>query len=141
MRPLPSGDWKKALTVRRGYEFNYQLRAFQVEAHEGNLAPQHSFVSVAEDNVVLTAVKKAEDSDALLLRCYEWAGKTGTVNIQLPEGVSGASLTNLMEKPTGDQLPVANHQVTVPVHPFEIVSVLLLVAMVGVVLLSKKDLK
>jgi len=118
-----SGDWKQALTVRRGYEFNYQLRAFQVEAHEGNLPPQHSFVSVTGDNVVLTAVKKAEDSDSLLLRCYEWAGKTGTVNIQLPEGASGASLTNLMEKPTGDQLSVANHQVTVPVHPFEIVSV------------------
>jgi hypothetical protein len=28
-----------------------------------------------------------------------------------------------MEKPTGDPLSVANHQVNVPVHPFEIVSV------------------
>ena len=118
-----SGDWKQALTVRRGYEFNYKLRALQVEAHEGNLPPQHSFVGIAGDNVVLTALKKAEDSDALLLRFYEWAGTTAEVRLLLPEGASGASLTNLMEKPEGEQLPVTNHQVTVPVHPYEIVSV------------------
>jgi alpha-mannosidase len=117
-----SGDWKQALTVRRGYEFNYQLRALQVEAHEGSLPPQHSFVGITGDNVVLTALKKAEDSDALLLRFYEWAGTTAEVRLSLPEGASGASLTNLMEKPEGEQLSVTNHQVTVPVHPYEIVS-------------------
>ena len=118
-----SGDWKQALTVRRGYEFNYPLRAFQVEAHEGSLLPQHSFVSIIGDNVVLTALKKAEDSDALLLRLYEWAGKTGDVKISLPDGASSASLTNLMEESEDAKLSVTNHQVTIPVHPYEIVSV------------------
>lgn len=118
-----SGDWKHALTVRRGYEFNYPLRALQVSAHEGSLPPQHSFVSVNESNVVLTAVKKAEDGDALLFRFYEWAGKTGDVRISLPEGASRAALANLMENNVGAQLSVANNQVIVPVHPYEIVSV------------------
>ena len=118
-----SGDWKQALTVRRGYEFNYPLRAFQVEAHEGSLPPQHSFVGVTGDNVVLTALKKAEDGDAILLRFYEWAGKTADVKVRLPEGASGASLTNLLEKSEGGNLAIVNDQVTVPVHPYEIVSV------------------
>jgi alpha-mannosidase len=118
-----SGDWKQALTVRRGYEFNYTLKAFQVDPHEGRLPAEHSFVSVAEDNVVLTALKKTEDGDALLLRFYEWAGKNADVHITLPEGASAASLTNLMEKPAGDSLSIANDQITVPVHPYEIVSV------------------
>jgi alpha-mannosidase len=118
-----SGDWKQALTVRRGYEFNYPLSAFQVEAHEGDLPPQHSFVGITGDNVVLTALKKVEDNDALLFRFYEWAGKTGNVQIRLPEGAESASLTNLMETPEGAPLSVANNQVTVPVHPYEIVSV------------------
>jgi len=119
-----AGDWKQALTVRRGYEFNYQLRAQQVDAHDGALPAKHSFVGVFGDNVVLTAVKKAEDGDALLLRIYEWAGKTANVRIQLPEGATSAALTNLMEKPDGGILAVADHQIAVPVHPFEIVSVL-----------------
>jgi len=117
-----SGDWKQALTVRHGYEFNYPLSAFQVEPHEGSLPAEHSFVGVAEDNVVLTALKKTEDGDALLLRFYEWAGKNADVHITLPEGATAASLADLMEKPAGEALPVANHQVTVPVHPYEIVS-------------------
>jgi alpha-mannosidase len=117
-----SGDWKQALTVRRGYEFNYPLRAFQVEAHEGSLPAQHSFVGINGNNVVLTALKKAEDGDALLLRFYEWAGKTADVQISLPEGASSASLTNLMENPETKPLSVANQQITVPVHPFEIIS-------------------
>ncbi|MGC2183952.1 MAG: glycoside hydrolase family 38 C-terminal domain-containing protein [Terriglobales bacterium] len=118
-----AGDWKQALSVRRGYEFNYKLRASQVEAHQGNLPSQHSFVGIAGDNVVLTALKKAEDSDALILRLYEWAGKTADVKISLPEGTSTASLTDLMEKPESAKLSVANNQVTIPVHPYEIVSV------------------
>ena len=117
-----AGDWKQALTVRRGYEFNYPLRAFQVEPHTGTLPARHSFVEVASDNVVLTALKKAEGGDALVLRFYEWAGKTGEVRINLPEGANAASIINLMEKPGNQSLPVTNHQVTVPVHPYEIVS-------------------
>jgi alpha-mannosidase len=117
-----SGDWKRALTVRRGYEFNYKLRAFQVEAHEGSLPGQHSFLGITGDNVVLTALKKAEDSDALLLRLYEWAGTGAEVRLSLPEGASGAWLTNLMEKPEGEQLSLSNHHVTILAHPYEIVS-------------------
>lgn len=123
-----AGDWKRALTVRRGYEFNYKLRAFQVEAHEGSLPAYHSFLGIAGDNVVLTALKKTEDGDALLLRLYEWAGKTADVRISLPEAATAASFTNLMEKPENTELPLTNHQITVPVHPFEIVSVRLEVA-------------
>jgi alpha-mannosidase len=109
--------------MRRGYEFNYTLSAVQVEPHEGSLPAEHSFVGVAEGNVILTALKKTEDGDALLLRFYEWAGKNANVPITLPEGATAASLTDLMEKPTGETLPVANHQITVPVRPYEIVTV------------------
>jgi alpha-mannosidase len=39
-----AGDWKQALTVRTGYEYNYKLQAMQVESHTGSLPAQHSFV-------------------------------------------------------------------------------------------------
>ena len=73
---------------------------------------------------MLTAVKKAEDSDALILRFYEWAGKSGDVRITIPAGASAATLTNLMEQPEGSPLDVtASGQITVPIHPYEIQSV------------------
>jgi alpha-mannosidase len=118
-----SGDWKQALTVRRGYEFNYKLKAMQVEPHDGSMPAAHSFASTGPDNVVLTAIKKTEDGDALLLRFYEWAGKDGNVELTVPEGALSAKLTNLMEEPSGDDLPMQANKITLPVHPYEIVSV------------------
>jgi len=119
-----AGDWKQALTVRRGYESNHKLQAVQVGAHAGSLPGKHSFIALGAQNVVLTAVKKAEDSDALILRFYEWAGKDGNVRIQIPKGATAARLTNLLEQPEGSPLPIEKESiVTVPTHPYEIVTV------------------
>lgn len=118
-----AGDWKQALTVRRGYEFNYPLRTFQVEAHVGTLPAERSFIALNGENVVLTALKKAEDGDGLIVRLYEWAGKAGSVKLTLPEGAISASMNNLMEKPEGSSLTISNGVVSLPVHPYEIVSV------------------
>ena len=80
-------------------------------------------MTVTPDNVVLTAMKKAEDSNGLILHMYEWAGKSGNVEITLPKGATGATETNLMEIPQGAPLQITNDRITVPVHPFEIVAV------------------
>ena len=117
------GDWKQALTVRRGYEFNYKLQAQQLTAHEGKLGPEHSYAAFDTRNVVLTAMKKTEDGDGLLLRFYEWGGQSGSVQLTVPSNATSATLTNLMEEPFGGPLAMAGNRVTVPVHPYEIVSV------------------
>ena len=118
-----SGDWKQALTVRHGYEFNYPLDAMQVSSHTGAMPARHSFVSVMPENIVLTAMKKAEDSDSLIFHLYEWAGKAGSIEIALPPGATGATATNLMEQPEGTALAIAGDKVSVPVKPYEIVAV------------------
>jgi alpha-mannosidase len=117
------GDWKQALTVRHGYEYNYRLQATQVLAHSGALPATHAYVTVTPENVVLTALKKAEDENGLILRIYEWAGKSSDVQIHVPMGATGATVTNLMEKQEGSALPVSTGTVTVPIHPFEILTV------------------
>jgi len=115
------GTWKQALTVHRGYEFNYKLEAEQLEAHEGILPPQQSFVSAVPENVVLTAVKKAEDGNGLILRFYEWAGKNTDVQVTLPAGATGAAIVNLMEHSDGSPLAITGgNQISMPIHPFEI---------------------
>jgi alpha-mannosidase len=117
------GDWRQALTVRHGYEYNYQLQAMQVQAHTGSLPAAHAYVTVQPENVVLTALKKAEDDNALIFRVYEWAGKSGEVEIHVPKGATGATLTNLMEKPEGPALKIADDTVKAPIHPYEILTV------------------
>jgi alpha-mannosidase len=118
-----AGDWKQALSMRHGYELNYKLAAMQVDQHTGDWPTEHSFIGIDGDNVVLTAVKKAENADGLVFRFFEWEGKAGNVTLHVPEGATSATITNLMETPEGSPLPVTGNQVTVPVTPYQIQTV------------------
>ena len=118
-----AGTWKDALTVRHGYEYNYPLTAVVTTAHAGALPAEHSFASVEPENVVLTAVKKAEDANGLIFRVYEWAGKETTAEFHVPAGATGATVTNLMETPEGAALTVSGDVVKVPIHPYEILTI------------------
>jgi alpha-mannosidase len=118
-----AGTWKDALTVRHGWEYNYPLTAVVTTAHAGTLPAEHSFASVAPENVVLTAVKKAEDANGLIFRVYEWAGKDATVEFHVPPGATGATVTNLMETPEGDPLTVTGDVVKAPIKPYEILTI------------------
>jgi alpha-mannosidase len=118
-----SGTWQQAMTVHRGFEYNYPLSAVVTTAHPGALPASHSFVSVSPENVVLTAVKKAEDANSLIFRVYEWAGKAATVDFHVPPGATGATVTNMMEAPEGDALTVTGDTVKAPIKPFEILTV------------------
>jgi alpha-mannosidase len=118
-----AGTWKDALTVRHGWEYNYPLTAVVTTAHAGLLPASHSFASVAPENVVLTAVKKAEDANGLIFRVYEWAGKESTAEFHVPTGATGATVTNLMETPEGNPLAISGDVVKVPIHPYEILTI------------------
>jgi alpha-mannosidase len=118
-----AGTWKEALTVRHGYEYNYPLTAVVTTAHPGTLPASHSFASVSPENVVLTAVKKAEDANGLIFRVYEWAGKETTAEFHVPPGATSATVTNLMETPEGDPLAVIGDVVKAPIHPYEILTI------------------
>ena len=63
----------------------------QVSPHAGKLPGSFSFLKADLDNVVMTAMKKTEDGDGLLVRFYEWAGKAGNVTLTLPPGILSAT--------------------------------------------------
>ncbi len=116
-------DWKHAATPRRGYELNYPLiPIFVGVSHAGRLPPTYSFARLDADNVTLTAIKKAEDDDALVFRFFEWAGRAAQVRLHLPAGATQAWETNLMEAPDRE-LPIAAGMVTLPTKPYEIKTV------------------
>jgi alpha-mannosidase len=119
-----AGTWREAMTVRQGYELNYPLMTQTTTTHPGTLPAEKSFFATAQDNVVITAIKKAADDDALIVRFYEWAGKKGDVVLRLPSTATAAWETNLMEIPTVPlQLDSTGNAVTVPTNPYEIKTV------------------
>ena len=115
------GGRKDALTIRQGYELNYKSMALPFGKHHGTLPAERSFLQVKSDNFIASAMKKAEDDQALILRFYERTGKQGNVTFLLPPGAESAREMNLRERPIED-LPVTNSELTVP-KPYEIKTV------------------
>ncbi len=120
MYPHP-GNWMDAETELRGYELNYRLLAVTTVPHNGSLPASHSFVEIEPKNVILSAVKKAEDDDSVVFRFYEFEGNPSQVRLRLPEAATGAVQANLMEKEEKTLSLEANgREVSVHVGPYEI---------------------
>ncbi|HXZ28786.1 MAG TPA: alpha-mannosidase [Terriglobales bacterium] len=114
-----AGSWKDADTVHQGYELNTPLLAMAAAPHPGPLPAAFSFASLAPGNLVLTAVKKAEDDDGLIFRFYESAGRKTEARLRLPAGAERAWETNLMEKPERE-LSLHDGEVRLATGPYEI---------------------
>jgi len=68
----------------------------------GNLPSSRSFLSVEGQNVILSSVKKAEISEALILRLYNPSDVVAQATIQFPFIPSNVRLAGLDEQPQAD---------------------------------------
>ena len=117
-----AGDWRAAGTVRRAAEFVTPLLVSQEPAHAGELGRSVSLASVDAPGVEIAWVKRAEDSNALVLRLVEWHGEATTATVTLREPVRSARRANLLEDP-GDAVPTAGRTLRVTLRPYEIATI------------------
>ncbi|HEX4825907.1 MAG TPA: glycoside hydrolase family 38 C-terminal domain-containing protein [Candidatus Polarisedimenticolaceae bacterium] len=107
-----AGGISGAATVRRGYEMNNPLLAVVETAHRGE-SPRRSFVRLAPDSLVLTTLKKAEDSNAWVVQWYDPKGEDTTAAVTFDREPSRARATNFLEE-DGKDLPIDGDVVRVP---------------------------
>jgi alpha-mannosidase len=86
--------------------------------------PSFSFAHVDQDNVTLETLKKAQDSEALVLRVYEHANMRAKVLISFGIPVASIRRVNLMEE-HAEPLKLENNSVSLDMKPFEIVTLLI----------------
>jgi hypothetical protein len=107
-------------SARFGWGVSSPLLAFPVRANpRGKLpAPAASLIEIAEPNVLLVGLKRAEADQSLVLRLWEVAGRATTAQVRLPLlAVRKASSCNLVEEPQAT-LEVHQSAVAVPVRGF-----------------------
>lgn len=114
------GDWRTGGTVRKGYDLNEPLIAVVDRAHEGSLPSSKSFVSVSAPNLVVTALKKAEDDDSFIVRLYETNGKACQSVIYTGLPARSYVETDLMENPVGTMHPITDGQFRIEAGKYEI---------------------
>ncbi|MDQ3431397.1 MAG: glycosyl hydrolase-related protein, partial [Actinomycetota bacterium] len=84
-RLLPHpGGWEHAGTVRLAAEMNQPATALLESAHDGPLPGSASHLQIDAPNVVMSALKPAEDGGAVILRCYETDRVATRARISLP---------------------------------------------------------
>lgn len=113
--------WQDAGVMQQGCSFNIPLNAFQTDAHPGVLPAEQSFIATPSgEGVYLEAVKKAYDSDALILRFCEFHGKKSRVKVALPAEIKSAVETDLLENPIAAKPECAGSSLKTEFAPYEI---------------------
>jgi len=118
-----AGTWQEAGTVAEAYLLNNPMKAVESHSCKQLLPERCSLVSHAHRNIMVEAVKKAEDSAGTIIRLYEFENRKTDVHLQLPAPAKKIWLCNLMEE-TETVLTENSAEVMIPVEPFGIVTIL-----------------
>eukprot|EP00698_Gefionella_okellyi_P018951 TRINITY_DN5750_c0_g1_i1.p1 TRINITY_DN5750_c0_g1~~TRINITY_DN5750_c0_g1_i1.p1 ORF type:complete len:1038 (+),score=216.96 TRINITY_DN5750_c0_g1_i1:115-3228(+) len=117
-----AGTLEEADVTRHALNFNNRIAAELT----GEGPAQLSFARVSPSNIVLDAVKWAEDSDHIVMRCYECYGARGVATLQCARPVRAAVKCNILEQvmdgDAGSVVVTEDGTVQFAVKPFEVVS-------------------
>jgi alpha-mannosidase len=116
------GDHIEGGVIKAAYEMNYPVIVHQGTGWTGAQEVAFSFVKCDGENVIVEAVKKAEDSNDVIVRCYEAHGIESETRVSFGVEVTRAELVNLLEE-TIEPLDVKGNAVILRCRPFEIKSV------------------
>jgi alpha-mannosidase len=109
--------------TRLAAAFNHPLSAVAADRHAGRLPAAGSAVlSVSPSDVVVGAVKRAEDDGSIVFRLLETAGKATTARLELAPLLgtpSAAEEIDFLERPVGKgtaRLAAGALSVDIPAH-------------------------
>jgi len=114
------GDWKQSEAYKHGQEFQHRPLCIQANA-KGNLPSEFSFLKISPNNLILSALKKAEDSDETILRFFETKGEETKAEIDLFRNIERATVTDLLEREEYE-LEAECNRLETEVKSFEIVT-------------------
>jgi alpha-mannosidase len=114
-----AGDWRSAQTDWQAQRLNQPLIAFESSKHPGPLRKEFSILRVSDSSVRVLALKKAEDSDEVIVRIVELDGRRAEdVRIGFPWFVSTAREVNAQELPVG-KAAIHRGEIVTSLGPFQ----------------------
>jgi alpha-mannosidase len=113
-----SGGWAEAGVPQEAARLNQPLQAFVASPHEGAMGTQFSLIRSADPDVEITALKKAEASDEVIVRLRELSGKGAkAAHIAMARPIVGAREVDGQEREIG-AATVQNGELVTDVHGF-----------------------
>jgi len=97
-----AGGWRDGQTDWQGQRLNDPLIAFETSKHAGALGQEFSLLKVSNPRIRVLALKKAEQSDEIIVRMVELDGRPQeNVRVSFAAPASAAHEVNGQEQPTG----------------------------------------
>ncbi len=97
-----AGGWRDGQTDWQGQRLNDPLIAFEASKHAGALGREFSLLKVSNSRIRVLALKKAEQSDEIIVRMVELDGKPQeNVRVSFVSPVVAAREVNSQEQPIG----------------------------------------
>ena len=124
------GGWRMAQAYRQGLSTTYPFIPVMTSQHSAFLPREMSFMKIEGSNIVLTALKKAENGRGYILRLYEAEGKERSFTIEFYRDVKECWETNLLEEDTKG-LTFYKKQVDLQIPPYEIKTIRVLFREIG----------
>ncbi len=117
------GDWRRARAWRFAHDFNSPLVARQADSREdGGQPAQMSLLSLAPDNLVISAVKKAEDDKGIVVRFWNTTAEETRGELSFYRKLKAAYLANMNEERGRRLSLVGGRGVKLKVRGFEVVT-------------------
>lgn len=112
-------DWRAGRVPERAAALNQPLLAFQTEAHAGKNGRMVSLLSLtgSEHQIAVHALKKAEDSDEIVLRVQERYGRPGKTLIKFATPVTAVKEINAAEEEVGSF--VSGKSLSIELKPYQ----------------------
>lgn len=106
--------------LRRAAQLNHPPDVVAAKRQAGDLPPVHSFLRLKEGAALLSAVKKPEDGDGLIVRLFETDGRTGQAVIEFARRVRSVEAVDVNERPAVDGKAelYGRHGVRAALRPF-----------------------
>lgn len=100
--------------------FNQPMGVFVTDNHPGVLGAEYSFGTISTDSVIIRAIKKAENSDEIIVRVNEAAGRSlSNVKLSLGNGIESATEVFASEEYLGEA-NVFENRLMFDIKPFEV---------------------
>ena len=114
-----AGTWQTGRTVEEAFKLNFALKGIPVSAKSGTLPESNSYINCDNDDIVIDAVKQAQDGNGIIVRVYQSRRVRGerTLTINLP--FTKVYETNLMEVDE-KEIEFKDNKITFNVTPFEV---------------------
>jgi alpha-mannosidase len=115
------GDWRNG-TVREAEDMHSPLRLMPTQRSDG----WPSLFRFSEESLRLASLKKAEDSDAIILRLYEPHGSRGKAAIETALPLQKAVIVNILEDENQELTIEDERRITLEFKPFQVISLKLI---------------